>query len=47
MEKEKVQIYERGATIYAEGDTNIDYVYFIKQGEFEVRKTIDAEFTDG
>lgn len=41
--------FHRGQVIYREGDSNVDYVYFITSGEFEVTKNvqkIDPGLTD-
>ena len=32
--------FSRGRTIYREGDTNVDTVYFIKEGEYAVTKAV-------
>ncbi len=34
----KERVYIRNQVVYLEGDTNIDGIYFIKSGEFEVKK---------
>lgn len=35
--------YMRGRTIYREGDSPIDNVYFVADGEFEVTKIIKPD----
>lgn len=37
------RIYQRKQTIFSEGIDNIDGVYFIKNGEFEVSKKVKLE----
>ena len=37
--------YMRGRVIYREGDRQIDCVYFVTDGEFEVTKTIKSQET--
>ena len=41
----KVQ-YTRGRTIYKEGDSQVESVYFITDGEFEVTKAIKADYQE-
>ena len=37
--------FVRGRTVYTEGVSNPDAVYFIRDGEFEVTKTIKSSDT--